>query len=478
MNQTFASTAPLQPNFFHTLRTRLIFSVAMVHVVLMGFFTWEAVDRQSHDLRQELYNKGNSLASLMAVATTNALLAEDLASLAEITRRVGRQVEVVYGEIVDIRGNVMASTRDGNIGEVIDTSTLLHDSFPLDETDLVLDLYETLNIGDRTVGYVMIGLSTQGLNNALVDTRNKGIRAIVLALIIGSVVAWLLSMTLTRNLHELTQAAGRIGGGDLSVRVTEHGKDETGVLARAFNLMVQSLHRSAREIEKEHKKRTDAERLACVGEMAASIAHEIRNPMAALINSVKLLDNQQLLASDRSEVTNIVNMESQRLQRILNDFLAFSRLPKSQIEQQNLADIINETLHLILHDPIYKPSFSINTSFDEELNCYCDRDQIRQVFFNLVINALQAMGDEGSLTITARVEGHQVNIHVEDNGKGIAEPMISEITKPFVTGRKGGTGLGLSVVQRILVQHDSTLTITSEPGKGTRASFELMTIKE
>ncbi len=388
MNKRFPAIKLLHWDFFHTLRTRLIFSVAMVHVVLMGLFIWEAVERQSHDLRQELYNKANSLASLMVVATTNALLAEDLASLAEITRRIGQQSEVNYGEIVDIRGNVMASTRNKNIGQVIDTSTLLQDKFPLNENDQILDLHEAVNIGDKTVGYVMLGLSTQGLNSALVNTRNKGILAIILALIIGSVVAWLLSVALTRNLYELTQAADRIGKGDLNVRVTEHGKDETGILAHAFNLMAQSLQRSALEIEKEHKKRTDAERLACVGEMAASIAHEIRNPMAALINSVKLLDNQQLHADDRTEVTNIVNLESQRLQRILNDFLAFSRLPASRVEQHNLSEIINETLQLIQYDPAYTQDISINTNYEGNINCYCDRDQIRQVFLNLIINAV------------------------------------------------------------------------------------------
>lgn len=461
---------PLQ---FHTLRVRLIISVALVHVVLMGLFTWEAVERQSHELRQEMVNQGRSLASMMVVASTNALLAEDLASLAEVTRRVGEREDVAYGEVVDVRGFVMASTREGRVGRVVGPTIERNDRFPLADGDRVLDLREEVLIGQDRVGFVLLGLSTVNLENALADTRNRGIQYILLALVIGSVAAGLFSLAVTRNLQELTLAAKKIGGGDLNARVNVPGQDETGTLARAFNLMAASLQRGSRQMEQEHRKRTEAERLACVGEMAASIAHEIRNPMVALINSVKLLGNAQLPAEDRAAVVDIVDTESRRLQRILDDFLMFSRLPAPRLERGDLKQLIEQTIGLISQDPRYRDGIDFACRYEADNHCRFDSDLMRQVLLNLMLNAMQAISGEGKLIIRLQRAGDRLNVSIVDNGRGIPADMMSEISKPFFTSRKDGTGLGLPVVQRILAQHGTALSITSREGVGTEVAFDL-----
>lgn len=480
MDSPLFSTTPLPrqqrrwvPRLLHTLRVRLILSVALVHVVLMGLFTWEAVERQSHELRQEMVNQGRSLASMMVVASTNALLAEDLASLAEVTRRVGEREDVSYGEIVDVRGFVMASTRQGRVGRAVGPVIEQNDRFPLAEGDRVLDIREEVLIGADRVGFVWLGLSTANLENALTDTRNRGIQYILLALIIGSVAAWLLSLAVTRNLRELTLAAKRIGGGDLNARVDVPGQDETGTLARAFNLMAASLQRSSRQMEQEHRKRTEAERLACVGEMAASIAHEIRNPMVALINSVKLLGDTQLPAEDREAVVKIVDTESRRLQRILDDFLMFSRLPAPKLEPGDLKPLVEQTVELISRDPRYREGIGFERRYAADNRCRFDADLMRQVLLNLMLNALQAISGEGKLIIRLQRTGERLNVSIVDNGRGIPADLMSEISKPFFTSRKDGTGLGLPVVQRILAQHGTALTITSREGSGTEVAFDL-----
>lgn len=461
------------PRAFYTLRVRLIISVALVHVVLMGQFTWEAVDRQSHELRQEMVNQGRSLASLMVVASTNALLSEDLASLAEVTRRVGEREDVSYGEVVDVRGFVMASTREGRVGRKVGPMIEQNDQFPLNEDDRILDLRDEVIIDSSRVGLIRLGLSTKNLENALAETRNRGIQYILLALVIGSIAAWLLSLAVTRNLHDLTLAAKRIGEGDLNARVDVRSQDETGTLARAFNLMAASLHRSSREIEMEHRKRTDAERLACVGEMAASIAHEIRNPMVALINSVKLLGNEQLSAEDHKAVSDIVNTESNRLQRILNDFLMFSRLPEAKLEQGDLSVLVDQTIGLISQDPRYAIGICFEREYKDSTTCLFDSDLMRQVLINLMLNAMQAISGEGKLTIRLQQLNSRMNVSIMDNGRGIPAEVMPEITKPFFTSRKEGTGMGLPVVQRILAQHGTVLIITSREGTGTEVAFDL-----
>lgn len=460
--------------FTSTLRFRLILSVAVVHAVLMGLFIWDAVSEQSDSLRAELQNRGHALTSLMAVATTNALLAEDLASLAEVTARIRNQPDVKYGEVVDAEGNVLASTDSRRIGRRVRDRIASSEAMPLPAGDHVLDLREDIKVAGRTVGSVFLGLSTDNLDHALAATRNEGLLFILIALVAGSVAAWALSFAATRNLHAMILAVRRITGGDMDVRVSATGKDEVSLLARAFNTMVESLQRTSEQVRSEHEKRTEAERLACVGELSASIAHEIRNPLSAIINSVKLLARGDIAEDDRSQLTGIVNGEAERLQRILNDFLTFSRVPESKVQSADLCQLVTETVALLNNDS----SLPQTVTMRARLCCQqClgrfDPDQIRQVLMNLVMNAVQAMSGSGEVVIEVAAAQHDLIVRVIDSGSGIPDELIDKVTRPFVTGRNNGTGLGLSIVQRILMQHGSKLQIVSHRGVGTEVSFIL-----
>lgn len=465
--------APRIP-WYATLRFRLIVSVAIVHAVLMGAFIWDAVSEQSDSIRAELQNRGNALSSLMAVATTNALLAEDLASLAEVIDRIRNQPDVSYGEVVDSQGNVLASTDASRIGQRVAPRVKTSDTMPLRPGDRVLDLRENIKVAGRNVGAVFVGMSTDNLDHALAATRDEGLLFILGALVVGSIAAWALSFATTRNLHAMTVAVRRLTQGDMDVRVNSGSHDEVGLLARAFDAMVDSLQRTSNQVKLEHEKRTDAERLACVGELSASIAHEIRNPLSAVINSVKLLERPDLPRDDRGQVVNIIDSETRRLQRILSDFLEFARIREPRFQHSDLCRLVQEVARLVEHDPRFGEHIHVRVE-DSEPSCRArfDTDQIRQVLWNLMLNAAQAMPDGGEIAVRWTPSDYGVRVSVSDTGCGIDETFIGEITKPFVTGRSSGTGLGLAIAQRVLVQHGSGLIIHSRPGEGTEVSFEL-----
>lgn len=459
---------------FSTLRLRLILSVSLVHAVLMGIFVWGAVRDQSAAIRHQLANRGQELISLMTVASTNALLEENLASLAEVTNRVKRLPEVVYGEIVDVRGYVLASTEPADVGRRAGRSLNASDAFPLDPGQHVLKLSHPITVAGRRVGTVLLGLSTRGMDAALARTRDTGLLFILIALLVGGVAAWALAVLVTRRLHGLIAATRKIAAGDLAVRVSGGGRDEVGILADAFNAMVASLQRSSHAIRQEHDRRTEAERLACVGELAASIAHEIRNPLAAVINAVRLLDEGGLPPADHAEAVAILNAESRRLQRILDDFLRFSRMRESQPVPGDISALIREVSQLLARDPAVPEGVRIETrGADGSCRAVFDPDQLRQVLWNLMLNAVQAMPDGGRLEIGVEGIGDEVLVTIADTGAGIPAEIMDKISRPFFTRRKEGSGLGLAVVQRILVQHGSKLWIDSRPGQGTRVRFRL-----
>ncbi len=231
-------------------------------------------------------------------------------------------------------------------------------------------------------------------------------------------------------------------------------------------------------LQEEQEKRAEAQRLACIGELSASIAHEIRNPLASIVNSLELLVIDELPTDERHSLTEIVNSETRQLQRILNDFLDFSRQrPAERVHADiiaTLTDAVSALTMAVEQGPVIDIRFEPHAA-----HCLADFDidQMRQVIWNITLNAVHAMPDGGVLRIYTHIDEDRVYIHVVDSGCGIASDMLDKVTRPFVSKREDGTGLGLAVVKRILEQHDSRLVIRSEVDRGTDVEFSLATLE-
>ena len=235
------------------------------------------------------------------------------------------------------------------------------------------------------------------------------------------------------------------------------------------------LAEATERLRAEQEKRVQAERLACVGEISASIAHEIRNPLSSIVNSSALLTSDGISEEDRRGVAEIVNDETQRLQRILEEFLNFARLKPSEPVPGDLVAALEETVEsFAMSADGGVDGIEVCTDFHAAAApAVFDADQIRQVAWNLLSNAVQAMPEGGEVTVATRVEGDGVRVSVWDTGSGIPSHMQERVTRPFVTGRENGTGLGLSIVQRILAQHGAELQVLSETGRGTEMTFRI-----
>ncbi len=233
------------------------------------------------------------------------------------------------------------------------------------------------------------------------------------------------------------------------------------------------LAEATRRLQAEQEKRVQAERFACVGEISASIAHEIRNPLSSIVNSLELLTDPGLGEEDRASVADIVNAETQRLHRILEEFLNFARLKPTEMAPNDLIGVLRETVETFLRsNEAAVAGVDIRTAFAEEgAHAHFDPDQIRQVAWNLLTNAVQAVSEGGRVSLATAPAGDQVRVTVRDTGRGIPAEMQDCVTRPFVTGRENGTGLGLSIVARILAQHGSELEVDSQEGLGTHMTF-------
>jgi len=223
-----------------------------------------------------------------------------------------------------------------------------------------------------------------------------------------------------------------------------------------------------------------AEHLATMGELAAGVAHEIRNPLAGIAGAIEIISKDFPKDHPDREVLEDLRQEVRRIEKVLNDLLAYARPKPPQFGRTDLKETVARTLQLARQQTgTKKVDFSIQ--IPATLPAFrMDAEQLHQVLLNLVLNGIQAIDGEGKVTIAAVVNtSEQVNrpdlveISVSDTGEGIPPDLLEKIFRPFYTTKRGGTGLGLSLCRRIISQHGGTLTAESEAGKGSRFVIRL-----
>src|SRR5690349_21394592 len=216
------------------------------------------------------------------------------------------------------------------------------------------------------------------------------------------------------------------------------------------------------------------DRLAAIGRMAASIAHEIRNPLAAMRGSIQMLRSEVDSDSSQAELMEIILRESDRLNRIITDFLSYAR-PRSLIQARvDVGDLLHQTFALLRHSPeILETQSIVEEVPDEPLIVDADEGQLKQVFWNLARNALQAMPQGGTLTTQLEKNSFsRLRISFSDTGRGMKPDQVEHLFEPF-SSTTGGTGLGLSIVYQIIRDHGGTINVRSLVGQGTTITVEL-----
>jgi len=298
---------------------------------------------------------------------------------------------------------------------------------------------------------------------AFLDSLNRLILAVGLTAVLGgSLLVFFISHTFTRPLGHLVAGVRALGRGDFHYELDAHGSDEVAEVTGAFNRMRDNLLKAQQEL-------IEAERLATIGRMASSISHDLRHSLAAIVANAEFLCEVRLSAEQREELYQEIRVAVNQMTELIDSLLEFSRTRESlRRTYGSVKESIERVVQAIRSRPDFRP-MRITIRQEGNSTGWFDTKKLERAFYNLLLNACEAIkGAEGRIAIELREAGEGLEIRVTDNGRGIPESIRAKLFDPFVSyGKENGTGLGLTVVQKIVEDHGGRVTVEKSSEEGT-----------
>ncbi|MBW6502825.1 HAMP domain-containing protein [bacterium] len=316
-----------------------------------------------------------------------------------------------------------------------------------------------------------LGENTQKAMKRIERTKYYLYGLVALGPLVSALLGFVFILGLTRPVKVLVESTRKLKGGDLDHRVP-YLRDEFGELAEAFNEMSISL-------KEQMKKMQRTEQMVVVGELAAGLAHEIKNPMAGIKVAMSVLSEESYISSEDKSVLQKVVAEITQLEGLMKSFLNFAKPQKPRLEPVIVNQVLNTTLTFHLKHHVVGAGESRKIEIVKELGelppTLADPTQLQQVFLNLFLNALHAMPRGGELGVRTRLEedGTTIRVEVSDTGSGIREDLVNKVFQPFFTTKPKGTGLGLAISRQMIEQHDGTIAVANRPGGGALFTIRL-----
>jgi two-component system NtrC family sensor kinase len=350
----------------------------------------------------------------------------------------------------------------------------------------------------QVLGVVDVGVSLAGIDHSLASLTERTLGLALAALLtIALGVVFFANRVVMRPAASLLEGTRRIAQGDLEHRIPAGPPDELGLLADSFNRMTDSLQEARTEIEDlmngleqqveqrtaalrgAHKELLRSEKLASLGRLAASIAHEINNPLSGILTFAKLLIRTLEDGAEDQDAKDqclknlrLVERETARCTAIVRNLLDFARERPLTLTGVDLNQVLSEALSLLEHQLALR-GVSLDKHLEPLPAIQADFGQLRQALVNVVLNAADAMSAGGQLAVSSGADAEGVEVVVTDTGVGIPPEHLARIFDPFFSTKNKGTGLGLSVVYGIVERHGGRLEVKSEVGQGTTVRMRL-----
>ncbi len=454
-----------------TLGKRLALSiVALISVatLLLGLYGSRLTERF---MKERFEDRMAFLARYLALNSELGILIGDHRMLEKLAKNLLSEKDVKGVEIRDSKGQILVSvgaTKTQGLNETVYPVILRKE-----EEELVFSKNERLL--ETKIGSIHLFYSAESIEEVVKDFKSKTLIAALFLLITSAFIAILISRALTSPLKSLAEAAREVAKGSLDIRVKGGTLPETRELAMAFNNMLTALEESRHTLEATYQEMIQQKALAEVGEFAFTVAHEIKNPLGIIQGALDIIQKPEAGEDTKRTMIEYLKEELIRLNRIIQDFLEFSRPREPKLSTQNLGDLIDSIVKkaIVEWEPKgVKVKFQ-NTTHD--IYGRVDADLLNQALLNLIKNACEACEKDISpcVMISAELKGQFFEISIEDNGPGIPDDIKNKIFEPFFTTKAKGTGLGLALVKRVIELHGGSIIISGKESLGTIVTLRL-----
>ena len=384
-----------------------------------------------------------------------------------VTSQVGRiaasQVAFYYGDAVV--KTTLTPVQESELDRRRVLQSPAGDSGP-EETQLGEERFLTTSLelsSGKNPSVRLIVLKSYDQATAFLDSLNRLLLALGLAAVLGgSALVFFISHTFTRPLGNLVEGVRALEKGDFSYALDARGGDEVAEVTRAFNRMRDSLRKTQQEL-------LEAERLATIGRMASSISHDLRHSLAAIVANAEFLCESRLSSDQREELYQEVRVAVNQMTDLIDSLLEFSRTRESlRLTYGNVKDSVERVVAAIRSHPEFHP-VRITVSQEGNSSGWFDPRKLERVLYNLLLNSCEAVVPEaGRIHVGLNEVQGGVEIRVSDNGRGIPEKIRGQLFEPFVShGKENGTGLGLTVVQKIIQDHGGDVIVEKTSAEGT-----------
>ena len=341
------------------------------------------------------------------------------------------------------------------VGERVTVSTLAPEeaanviahpeSFAIRQTDLE-------NASGKRLGQLWAVRSLAGVQSRVANLRRTILFAWLAAMAAGLVSSYLLARRIVEPLRVLNAAVQQVSDEDYSARVPEGGNDELGVLARTFNRMSASIE-SARE------ERIRREQITAIGRLAASVAHDLRNPLSAIVGGSEMLAEFELPPDEKKKTVLHMHQAAKRMQSLLAELSQVARTKPGQATRCDLEDVITAAVES-QEMKAAEQDVALRVKIEPGLMVQCERSRVERVFVNLIANALEVMPEGGEIQIEGRRSGSSAVVDVRDSGPGVPGEIRARMFQPFVTaGKKNGLGLGLALARQTMADQQGDLEL-------------------
>jgi len=487
--------------FFKSLIGRIIILSFLLFLVAIGSVTLFHIRREHTHITQTSLQTADLMMSVIERAINSSMSTGNTRDVQKILEMVGSDQRLAGVRIFHPDGRVLKSSEPNEIGRRVDPHELAtflqgqkHDVFRDPTGREVMGVVKPIfteprctpchGAGRRVIGVLNLDLSLTEMENQLLETSQFfGVSMLAIVLLLTGGISLIFQRFVRQPLQTMSHRMAQVEEGDLSVRLRPEGGEEVSSLMASFNSMVDRLEEANEELQQCHYQQMErVDRLASVGEMSAGIAHEIKNPLAAISGAISVLYEDFAEDDPRREVISKVLEQIARLDKAATDLLFFGRPGKPSFEFVDTNDLLNRTMFFVSQHPEAK-NVHQNKEFTRNLPpVWVDAKQLQQVFFNIIINAIQAMKDGGTLLLQTDLDDNpekpSVRVMIGDSGPGIKPEDLGKVFTPFFTTKTQGTGLGLAICRQLVEQQGGRIEIKSRLNEGTRVLIYLPVSKD